>query len=249
MTKKYFLKENNRRTGPFTCEQLEKRYRAAEINGDTLCWPDQFFSIGAKPLRTFFPHFYSPKFARDFARLQEAKRQKANQERQDRDQEKRERERQDRERKEQEHQEQLRQERGKRDKERQERPYSDREQQEREREEQKRKEHQKIRTVTIECVDCGTALRLRLQQSDAVYRCPSCKTEYKTIRSDGEPPVFLVVPDSRQRTPPSDKSAKKRKQISPEVRSALAIFALDEDANFDHVRQAYRVHVKQYHPP
>src|SRR6266446_3605079 len=234
MTKRYFLKENNRRTGPYTSAQLEKRYRAAEIDGDTLCWPDTFFSIGAKPLRTFFPHFYSPKFARDFARLQEAKRQKAKEERQDRDQEKRERERTDRKRHEQEHQEQLRQAREKRDNERQEREYSDREQQKREREERKGKEHQKIRTVTFECIDCGTALRLRLQEDDAVYRCPSCKTEYKTIQSDGEPPVFLVVPDSRQRPPPSEKSAKKRKQMSPEVRAALAILALDEDANFDH---------------
>src|SRR5438552_14799613 len=76
MTKRYFLQENNRRTGPFTSAQLEKRYRAAEIDGDTLCWPDKFFSIGAKPLQTFFPHFYSP----NFVRQQEAQRQSAKQE-------------------------------------------------------------------------------------------------------------------------------------------------------------------------
>ena len=126
-----------------------------------------------------------------------------------------------------------------------------REQQERvQREQQERaqREREQNRGVAFNCVDCGTTIRLRLLESQAVQRCPSCKTEYKTIRADGEPLVFLVIPKSRNHAESSDTPPKRRRHFPPEVRAALTTFGLGEEAVFDDVRRAYREHVKQYHP-
>lgn len=212
MAERYYLNENGQRTGPFTNQELERRYRSAEIDGDTLCWPDEFFNFGWKTLRTFFAHFRSP--AQEWQQ-QEPGRQED--------------ERQARERQEYEHREQQGRERA--------------------RQEQQRREHERQnRAVVFECVDCGTGIRLQLQQGQGVYRCPSCKTEYKTIQGDGEQSVLLVVPTSLRRGQSSDTASKRKKTIPPDVRSSLVAFALGEESTFDDVRRAYREHVQQYHP-
>lgn len=111
-------------------------------------------------------------------------------------------------------------------------------------EEQEDGESQHSQTVAFDCVECGSSLRLRLQQGHAVYRCPSCKTEYKMVRATGESPVLLVLPRSRHRPEPSDTSARRNRTLPPEVRAALNVLALDEDATFEHVRRAYREVIK-----
>ena len=216
MPNRYFLNENSQPKGPFTSQELEQRYRAGEIDGDSLCWPDKFFSIGWKPLGTFFPHFRSPTVEQKHRERQEQERAEQEQ----RDQQRREHERQEQERAEQ------------------------------ERRDQQRREHERDRqnrTITFKCVDCNTGIRLRLQYDQGVYRCPSCKTEYRTIQGGGEPSVLLVVPTSLRRGQSSD-TASKKKPMPPDVRSSLVAFALGEEATFDDVRRAYRVHIKQYHP-
>jgi len=60
-------------------------------------------------------------------------------------------------------------------------------------------ERSEIRTAAFDCVECDSRLRLRLEQCNAFYRCPSCGTEYKSIQGEGEPPVLLVMLASRPR--------------------------------------------------
>ena len=127
-----------------------------------------------------------------------------------------------------------------------ERKEQERKEQERRQQEQEQRERQN-RTVVFDCMDCGTGIRLRLQGA-AVYRCPSCKMEYKTIQAEGEPAVFLVVPTSRHQGWSSETAPKQKRPMPPDVRSALVAFGLDEEASFEDVRRAYREHVKQYHP-
>jgi DnaJ-domain-containing protein 1 len=200
MTNKYYLKKNNlavdpfpTRTGPFTDEELENFYRAGQIDGDILCWPDKFFSFGWKPLLDFFPRFRS-------------RGGDTEQKRPDHD-----------------HQADETEERGER-------------------------EQKDIRTASFDCVECGSRLRFRLKPGIATYRCPACKSEYKTVQADGEPPVMLVMPASHQRTKSSEGSEKRKRSLPSEVRAALLILALEEDATFDQVRQTYHKAVKQYHP-
>jgi DNA-directed RNA polymerase subunit RPC12/RpoP len=116
------------------------------------------------------------------------------------------------------------------------------------RRQQRQGEREQAKAVAFDCVECGRGLRLHLQQSHNLYRCPSCKTEYKVVQSNGESPVLLVLPLSRHRTQSADRSAKRAKTVSPEVRAALNELALDEDATIDRVHRAYREVVKQYHP-
>jgi DnaJ-domain-containing protein 1 len=139
---------------------------------------------------------------------------------------------------------------GHQDRERQDRERQDREHQDRERQDRERRKREADQTngVTFECVDCGTAIRLRLLKSGAVYRCPSCKTDYKMIQGNSAPPVFLVLPTSRHRTQSSDTPPKRKRPLLPEVRTAFTCFGLGDEATFDDVRRAYREHVKQYHP-
>jgi DnaJ like chaperone protein len=200
MTNKYYLKKNNlaaepfpARIGPFTREQLEHFYRAGQIDGDTLCWPDEVFSFGWKPLRDFFPRFRS---------LSRDKEQKL----------------------------------------------PDQEHHADEPGEESGREHRDIRTAAFDCIVCGSRLRVRLKPADATYRCPACKSEYKTVHADGEPPVLLVMPVSPQYTKSSKGSANRRRTLPSEVRAALLVLALKEDATFEQVRQAYHEAVKQYHP-
>jgi len=188
----YYLYENKRSTGPLTKEELEARYRAGQIDGDTFCCPATLctilFGSSYARLSEFFPHFRSPS-------------------------------------REKRHGEQGQREPG------------------------RERERQQIHTVVVfDCVECGSNLRLHLQQRNTVYRCPCCKTEYKTVQAGGQPPVLLVVPLTRHGTDSAGKSAKRHKTMSPEVRAALRVLALDEEPTFEHVRRAYREVVKQYHP-
>jgi DnaJ-domain-containing protein 1 len=185
MPKKYYLQETGIPGPAYTSEDLEQRYRTAQVDGDTLCWPDDFFSIGWKPLRTFFPHFHSPSLAQE--------QQNENQEHRERDTD-------------------------------------------------------QNREVAFDCVDCGTALRLRHLQDHTAYRCPSCKTEYKVMQANHERQVFLVVPASRVHKHSASTPPNPKKPISPKTRVALETFGLGEEATFEQVRRAYREHVKLYHP-
>lgn len=103
-------------------------------------------------------------------------------------------------------------------------------------------------TVAFDCLDCATGIRIRQLQGNSVYRCPSCKTEYKVIQASAEPLVFLVVPTSRHQFRASAEPSKTKRQVPPEVCNALRLFGLGDEASFGDVRQGYREHVKQYHP-
>ena len=200
MSNKYYLKKTvtdsdpfPTRIGPFTDEQLENFYRAGEIDGDTPCWPDKFFSFGWKPLRDFFPRF------RSLSGDKEPKR-------------------------------------------------PDQENHEHDPSEKGERERKDIRTAAFDRVECGSRLRFRLKPGTVTCRCPACKSEYKTVQAEGDPPVFLVVPVSRQHTKSSEASAKRKRMVPSEVRAALLLLALEEDATFEQVRQAYHEAIKQYHP-
>lgn len=52
---KYFLFENNRKTGPFTTSQIQALISAGEIYSETVCIPKSRFSLPAS-LDTFFPN-------------------------------------------------------------------------------------------------------------------------------------------------------------------------------------------------
>ena len=60
--KPWLLVEGSGETGPFTYSQLQCRYEAREIDGDTLCYPKTFSLFGPsgwKPLKEYFPEFKS----------------------------------------------------------------------------------------------------------------------------------------------------------------------------------------------
>lgn len=131
-----------------------------------------------------------------------------------------------------------------------------REQANRSNQEEKEKEeadHQRERdaqdyTVAFDCLDCATCIRIRQLQRNSVYRCPSCKTEYKVLRASAEPLVLLLTPSVRSYSHGSAQSTKTAKQIPTEVRNALRVLGLTNEVNFEDVRQSYRDHIKQYHP-
>jgi hypothetical protein len=102
--------------------------------------------------------------------------------------------------------------------------------------------------IQFGCVDCGTTLLFRLKHDLAVYRCPCCKTQYRTVQTSDSRPVLLVVPTSRFRSERFEDQLKKRKCVPPEVVEALRVFGLKQDAGFEQIRRAYREHMKQYHP-
>jgi len=115
-------------------------------------------------------------------------------------------------------------------------------------EQKKEGAHQNSRTVQFKCIDCGAVLRIRLELSRQGYRCPGCKTEYRTLEALGEPQVLLVVPASRHAKEDASQSKGRKRAVTPEVAAALAVLGLDSGAAFDDVRDAYRTQVKSYHP-
>jgi len=107
---------------------------------------------------------------------------------------------------------------------------------------------QRAPAAAFDCLKCGVRLRLRLQASRSTYRCPSCKTEYRSLPIDGDTPILLVVPASCFEPDSSHGSSNSRRTLPPEVRAALSVLSLDMRAIFENVRHAYRDQVKQYHP-
>lgn len=59
MPTKFYLKECDSRTGPFTGQELEERYRIHEIDGDTPAQMNLLCGATWEPLRRYFPHFLS----------------------------------------------------------------------------------------------------------------------------------------------------------------------------------------------
>ena len=104
-------------------------------------------------------------------------------------------------------------------------------------------------TISFACTTCEGGLRLREIRMDAIYRCPKCKTQFKAVQANNLPLVFLLLPQAgRSSRESSDNLSRDRRRITPEVRAALAVFDLDTEVTFDHVRLAYRQLVKSYHP-
>ena len=108
---------------------------------------------------------------------------------------------------------------------------------------QSRKEgdREQERVVQFSCLGCGIGIRLRLRIQATVYRCVSCKCEYRTLLTRGETPVLLVVPISSQH--PDG-----REHMSAQIKDALSLFGLGYESGFDDVRRAYRQQIKLYHP-
>ena len=106
-----------------------------------------------------------------------------------------------------------------------------------------------IPTALFSCFQCGGTLRIRLSQTDATFRCPKCRAEFRATKAGDAPLVFVVVPDMSQFTSrASDTSARRKREIPREVLVALSAFGLEEVATFEQVRSAYRELVKGYHP-
>lgn len=110
-------------------------------------------------------------------------------------------------------------------------------------------EQDRKQSASFGCIKCGTGLRVQLPFKDMTYRCPSCRTEYRTIDAGILSPVFLVIPKVEpdgEQAPNSSRRA--RREAPPRVKAALVTLDLDETATFEQIRQAFRDLVKAYHP-
>ena len=106
-----------------------------------------------------------------------------------------------------------------------------------------------IPIASFACFQCGDSLRIRLPQTDASFRCPKCRAEFRATKAGDSPLVFVVIPDMSQFTSrASGTSTRRKREIPREVLVALSAFGLEEAANFEQVRSAYRELVKGYHP-
>lgn len=106
-----------------------------------------------------------------------------------------------------------------------------------------------IPIASFDCFRCGGSLRIRLPQTDASFRCPKCRAEFRATKAGDSPLVFVVIPDMSQFTSrASDTSTRREREIPREVLAALSAFGLEAAATFEQVRSAYRELVKSYHP-
>ncbi len=104
-------------------------------------------------------------------------------------------------------------------------------------------------SASFDCITCRTGLRIRLRCDATSYRCPTCGTEYRTVVTGSSAPVFLVVPKVGSRSQhASDLPRRPRREVTPQVRAALATFGLDESATIEQIRTRFRELVKSYHP-
>ena len=107
----------------------------------------------------------------------------------------------------------------------------------------------KVPSASFTCFQCGGSLRIHLSRSEAAYRCPKCRAEFKVTKAGDSPLVFVVVPDvSGFISRASETSTRRQREIPREVLVALSAFDLEESVTFEHVRSAYRELVKGYHP-
>jgi hypothetical protein len=103
--------------------------------------------------------------------------------------------------------------------------------------------------VSFHCFQCHVPLRIQLRFEVALYRCPKCGMNYKSVQATGETPVFLMIPgDAGRSTGNAGAVQHSRHELPSEVKGALTVLNLDETANFDAVRQAHRQMIKSYHP-
>lgn len=109
-----------------------------------------------------------------------------------------------------------------------------------------RDEQRTEQSASFDCITCSTGLRIRLSYTAKTYRCPTCRTAYRTVVSAGSTPVFLVVPKLESRN--EEALRRSRREVTPRVRAAFATFGLDESATLEQIRAAFRDLIKSYHP-
>jgi hypothetical protein len=102
--------------------------------------------------------------------------------------------------------------------------------------------------IIFSCVICKRKLRIPLPIGEGFYICPACKTHYKPIKSDDTPYILVLVPQMRNEQKTETPPPKRPRVIPREVKSALAVFDLAENATFEEIKPAYRRAVHQYHP-
>jgi DNA-directed RNA polymerase subunit RPC12/RpoP len=99
--------------------------------------------------------------------------------------------------------------------------------------------------ASFACVACGVSVRLPLRE--AHYRCPKCKSKYNVVRVSTAPLAFLLIPE-RVASSRASQAPDGKRNISPQVRAAFALFGLEEAVTLERIRQAYREAVSLYHP-
>lgn len=99
------------------------------------------------------------------------------------------------------------------------------------------------------CVKCRVELRIPLRQDGTLYRCPQCGMNYKSVQTNSASPVILVIPAiGAGATADPGPLQRPGKPLPSEVKGALTVLNLDENANYEAIRQAHRDLVKSYHP-
>ncbi len=103
--------------------------------------------------------------------------------------------------------------------------------------------------VSFACIKCQVELRIQLRFEPAIYRCPQCGTNYRSVQASTASPVFLVLPvETGGAAATSSAVQRSRNDLPSEVKGALTVLDLDETATLDSVRQAHRDMIKSYHP-
>jgi len=101
-------------------------------------------------------------------------------------------------------------------------------------------------TAQFACIACDSVLRIRLV--DGLCRCPKCKSSYRVSRVHYDPLTFLIAPQFASSSTGASQARPPHPPIPAAVKAALAVLGLDESAELEQARIAYRELVKSYHP-
>jgi|SRR5438094_293052 len=103
--------------------------------------------------------------------------------------------------------------------------------------------------VSFACIKCRVELRVQLRFEAAIYRCPQCGTNYRSVQASAASPVFLVLPVEPGAAAESSGAVQRsRNELPSEVKGAFTVLDVDETGSLDAVRQAHREMIKSYHP-
>lgn len=96
------------------------------------------------------------------------------------------------------------------------------------------------------CLFCDKSLRVAFPFKSLRFRCSNCSSKYDIHSTKSNSGVYLVVPkldrNSSYNTPP------KKPTIPEEVKKALHLFDLNENASLADLKIAYRKCMAEYHP-
>lgn len=101
-------------------------------------------------------------------------------------------------------------------------------------------------TAIFQCLLCKADLRIPLLPGSC--RCPHCKARYTVRQVQNTPATFLIIPQVTATSVPPSSPPPRRRQVPPAVKSALAALGLNDTAELQEARQAYRKVIQSYHP-